>query len=411
MIRSSRKAHDARGGGFFRLTFRRRGDTSAVAEAPRETRGDTTMFKRLYIDNYKSLVNFDLPLQELTLLVGPNGAGKSAVLEVVCALRELIAGRAKVTDEFPSDTLTRWQSRNRQIFEFEVDIAGDELSYRMEIEHQIPTEKARITLESLTANRQPLFVFRQGKVHLFRDDHSEGPVYSYNWTGSALAHVLSGNDNRRLSSFRDFVSKTVICGIYPRDIKAECKMSNDDTTLDWDAQNFSAWYQSMHLERPDGVERAKNDLREVIDRFNGMRLEKTSSKTRRLLVSLTEGNEDCEFGFNEISDGQRALIVLHMLLRMAGDGNHTLFLDEPDNYVALREIQPWLIELEDSCGDSMRQAVLCSHHPELIDYLGNDRGLTLRRESSGVTRVGKLAGITVEGGITLSEIVARGWEQ
>jgi hypothetical protein len=29
------------------------------------------MFKRLYVDNYKCLVNFELPLQELSLLLGP----------------------------------------------------------------------------------------------------------------------------------------------------------------------------------------------------------------------------------------------------------------------------------------------------------------------------------------------------
>ena len=39
------------------------------------------MLQRLYVDNYKCLVNFDLPLQELTLLLGPNGAGKTSVLD------------------------------------------------------------------------------------------------------------------------------------------------------------------------------------------------------------------------------------------------------------------------------------------------------------------------------------------
>ena len=32
------------------------------------------MIKRIYIDNYKCFVNFELRLQELTLLVGRNGA-------------------------------------------------------------------------------------------------------------------------------------------------------------------------------------------------------------------------------------------------------------------------------------------------------------------------------------------------
>jgi predicted ATPase len=48
----------------------------------------THMFTRLYVQNYKCLVNFDLPLREITLLVGPNGAGQSAVFDVVFALRQ-----------------------------------------------------------------------------------------------------------------------------------------------------------------------------------------------------------------------------------------------------------------------------------------------------------------------------------
>ena len=41
------------------------------------------MLKRLYVDNYKCLTNFDIRFAELTLLLGANGCGKSAVFEVI----------------------------------------------------------------------------------------------------------------------------------------------------------------------------------------------------------------------------------------------------------------------------------------------------------------------------------------
>ena len=65
------------------------------------------MLRRLYVDNYKCLVDFDLPLRELSLLLGPNGAGKTSVLDVVFALRQVLEGVAGITDDeaFPHEDL------------------------------------------------------------------------------------------------------------------------------------------------------------------------------------------------------------------------------------------------------------------------------------------------------------------
>ncbi|MCQ3808162.1 MAG: hypothetical protein OXB92_03095 [Acidimicrobiaceae bacterium] len=88
-----------------------------------------------------------------------------------------------------------------------------------------------------------------------------------------------------------------------------------------------------------------------------------------------------------------------------------LFLDEPDNFVALAEIQPWLMAVVDLCEDTSSQAVICSHHPELIDYLGSDSGLLLRREASAVTASRFKSLDLSDCGLKLSEQIARGWER
>ena len=79
------------------------------------------MIQRLYVNNYKCLVNFELRLEELSLLLGPSGAGKTAVLDIMLALRRLLSGVARVTDAdvFPTRTLTRWQARDLQVFEIQ----------------------------------------------------------------------------------------------------------------------------------------------------------------------------------------------------------------------------------------------------------------------------------------------------
>jgi predicted ATPase len=369
------------------------------------------MINRLYIDNYKSLVNFELQLTELTLLIGPNGTGKTSVLDVIFAIRRLLSGEAKVTDRsvFPTPTLTRWQKRDKQVFELDVVLDQEQFRYRLEIEHERRAKKPRISLERLEVNGKPLFVFKTGEVHLYRDNHSRGASFGADRAESALARVPPRDDNTKLTQFLEFVRKVIVCGLYPAGFETEA--STEDPILNRDGRNFSAWYRHVIQERQERAHEFTTALQEVIDGFRGIRMEKVGVDTRALMVMFDQFDERYELRLDEVSDGQRALIALYSLVRLAAGQGYTLVLDEPDNYIALAEIQPWLIELADACGEAVPQAVLCSHHPELIDYFGADRGVLLQRETSGVTHAKPLNKTTVQGGLRLSEIIARGWEQ
>ncbi len=207
------------------------------------------MIKRLYIDNFKSLVNFELKLQDLTLLLGPNGVGKTSVLDVVFALRQLLAGIAKVTDVgvFPSSTLTRWQKRNVQAFELEAALEGNDYQYRLEVEHDPTNRRARVELEQLDMRGAPLFRFQRGEVQLYRDNHSVGPMFSADWSESALARIPPRIDNTHLTRFLEFVRKVIVCGLYPASFAAES--ATEDAVLQRGAGNFAAWYRHLLLER------------------------------------------------------------------------------------------------------------------------------------------------------------------
>lgn len=374
------------------------------------------MIKRLYVDNYKCFVNLEVGLDPITLLLGRNGAGKTAILDIVLALRELLKGTAKVTDAFvfPTETLTRWQSRDTQVFEIEVELGSDTYVYRVEAEHTRDKQHARID-ENLTANGDNLFSFAKGEVQLYRDDASEGPRFGADWTESALARVAKRPDNQRLSRFLDFMRKVIVCGLYPK--RFEPESATEDEMLHRDGRNFSGWYRHMSQERPDLVEEYTDAMRNVIDGFQRIRLEKVGRDTRALMMAFREGGDaPYELRFDEVSDGQRTLSALYALTCFAAGNGYTLFLDEPDNYVALAEIQPWLINIEDICGESLHQAVICSHHPEYIDCIGIKSGVLMTRENSGATRAGRVAdeiksGLAENNSLRLSELVARGWEQ
>lgn len=375
------------------------------------------MIQRLYVDNYKCLVNFELRLQELSLLLGQSGVGKTSVLDIVFSLRKLLSGEARINDTaFRTRSLTSWQSLDIQVVEIEVRLQPETFIYRLEVEHERSSKRARIRLEYLVSDGKPLFRFAGGDVHLFRDNHSAGPSYSADWAESALARVAPRDDNTRLTRFVDYVRNILVCGLYPPTFDTVSDL--ESPLLERNAHNFVDWYRHVLQERPDLVPEFNESLKRAIgDDFQGIRLERIGHETRGVMVAFDDRSSEKSgkrytLRFDEISDGQRALVALYALIHLTRDQGYTLFLDEPDNYVALSEIQPWLMTLEDACGESLPQAVIASHHPELIDFLGSDSGVLLKRETSGniTTRRPEVSG-EESAGLKLSELIARGWEE
>ncbi|MDE0131956.1 MAG: AAA family ATPase [bacterium] len=374
------------------------------------------MIGRIYIHNYKCLVNFELMLQETVLLLGPNGAGKTAVLEVVYGLRRLLAGEIKITDPdaFHPSTLTRWQTLSDQVFELDAKVGEESFRYRLIIEHDPGGRLSIVTEESLRSNGTNLFSCIRGKVQLFRDDGSEGPSYSTDWTESALARVAPHPSNTRLTAFMNAIRKTLVCTINPFLLNVES--TREDDLLDRDAKNFVDWYRHAVQENPTSARSLVEALKPVIVGLSDLRLPQFGLDSRALLIDFVKHGRrndydgKYELWFNELSDGQRALIVLYALLHLRHrDSGVWLFIDEPDNYVALAEIQPWLMELVDLCMETPSQAVICSHHPELIDYLGPESGVILSRETSSITTVRPLVSAISTNNLKLSEVISRGW--
>ncbi|NES24282.1 MAG: ATP-binding protein [Symploca sp. SIO3E6] len=88
------------------------------------------MLKRIYIDNFRCLVNFEIKFEDnVSLFLGANGSGKTTVFEVLRKLRKFIIGDsdARVLQVFPKADLTRWETRLIQ--KFELDLEGEHLIF------------------------------------------------------------------------------------------------------------------------------------------------------------------------------------------------------------------------------------------------------------------------------------------
>jgi len=254
-----------------------------------------------------------------------------------------------------------------------------------------------------------LFEFKQGEVQLYHDDHQPGPKYSFDWSVSALATIVSRPDNKKLTRFKEWAEKLFIVSLQPKSMTSETEEDSD--WLNRDGTNFASWYRYISQEYQDKIFQLTQQLRNIIPGFHAFKLEQAG---KHKILKVGFGNKDdaspIYFDFEQLSDGQRIMIVLYSLILGLRDLGITVFIDEPGNYVSLPEIQPWLMELNDACGKGFPQAILISHHPELIDYLGPECGKWIERDPLGPTRVKKLPE-QIDRGLKLSEQIARGWTE
>lgn len=363
----------------------------------------------MYVNNYRCLVNFEIEFDKLTLLLGTNGSGKTTIFDILYDIRKVIIDNARVGDVFTSEDFTVWTNLQEQIFELHVKGNGGSYKYRLVLSPYPEKGKLRVYSETLSFDDKLIFEFKEGELHLFNDRFVHGATFTFDWTMSGLSMVAPRDDNTLIIWFKKWVEMLFIVNLQP---KAIGSVSEEESSwLNRDGTNFVSWYRYISQEHLDKLFDTFNYLRESIPGFDSLKLE-TAGKHKILKVGFRSKDKKSKvvfFDFDRLSDGQRVLLILHLLLISLKDMGHTLMLDEPENYVALAEIQPWLTELSDACGVSIPQIIIISHHPELIDYFGVDRSRLIDREPLGPTRV-KPIPTQFEGSLKLSEVIARGWE-
>lgn len=125
------------------------------------------MLKRVYIDNFRCFVNFELSLGQQQLILGLNGSGKSTLLDALRAIKSLINGDVQPDVLFPNSSRTRWQSLPQQTFELHVDLDAS-YRWRLELDSWGRPQRTRIKREVVFCNERPVFEFVEGEVHLYQ---------------------------------------------------------------------------------------------------------------------------------------------------------------------------------------------------------------------------------------------------
>ena len=366
------------------------------------------MITRVYIDNFRCFTNFEVRPDRINLLIGNNGAGKSTFFEVLHNVVELVIFGAAVEEAFPYHTRTLWDSRFIQ--RIELDISGSDGTYRysLELAHDLVHQTVTMQRELVKYESRTLFVYENDVVNLHNNEGEFGTEVPYRGTRSFLSQLEARPENTILQRFIQLLGQIWLLKLDPTNIPPESLRESD--SLDADGSNFASWYRHLSQEHPEDLPKLFEQLGETL---SGFRTLKTVSigkggRKRELVASfgLNGSKTKYEVDFDDLSDGERAAIILYCILMDRDSRSRTLLLDEPENYVGLQLIQPWLVELADAIRDE-GQLFVISHHPEVIDYLAADHALLFERPDGGPSRV-RPKPFSRDEGLKASELVTRG---
>jgi ABC-type cobalamin/Fe3+-siderophores transport system ATPase subunit len=376
------------------------------------------MLKRLYVHNYKCLVNFEINFdKDVSLFLGANGSGKTSVLTALYEIQKFIIFNVRLDDKrlddkdrvFKTSSLTRWG--DDLIQKFEIDIEGNDGVYKyiFEIEHNPEKNFPRVKTENLFFNNQPVYKFsieieggmQAGKGRMFNDNKpdNDGIPYATDWFSSGLGSVQERYDNKTLFWFKKWLEKLFIIHINPNAIKID--MEREESHPELDLSNYVAWLNYWNNENSEGVFSVISELKKTIKGFGSFKFSQAGAK-KILEVKIKKHL----YRFDELSDGQKALAALYTVIYCVPE-NSVIFIDEPENFLALPEIQPWLNVLREQCKERNIQALLISHHPSLINLLATHSGYWFSRQDNH-TRIEKITPQD-DDGLSLAQLIEMGW--
>ncbi|MGC8561227.1 MAG: AAA family ATPase [Phycisphaerae bacterium] len=372
------------------------------------------MITRIYVNNFRCLVAFKAEFDSFGVLCGPNGAGKSSVFDALRLIKNLATGDGVLGGDGERDIpyleFTRWQTGSAQesvVQEFELGVAvgGRAFEYVVHIEQKASFEKPRIVKESAYCNGKILFERDLDGVRFQKSDGSK-TGFPLDWRQAALASIQPRGNLSDLAILQEAIAKLLILRPNPRSMERESRA--ESKRPDSDLANLTSWYRALSAEQ-EWTDMLRESLRRVWPDFRAFKMEDVGLNTKALQLRFdaANGSDAGLLFFHQLSDGEKALLGLYMVRAALGTGAaKTVLIDEPDNFVGLPELQPWVLSMRELL-DHDHQALLISHHPEILSSAGGDSGRYLWRDShTSPTRIGPLK---IPEGLSAGEAVARGW--
>ena len=339
--------------------------------------------RKIKINNFKSLVDFELDLAPFNCLIGLNGSGKSTVLQAIDFLAQLVRGDVK---EWLRKR--RWRAEDLKShlidsdsIDFTVEFVSGDRNDPIIWSGEYNINEYFCVVERLES---PIMRFKVNNGHLMIKDGSTMQVDQdllMKYEGS----VLSGLSNhiklmiRQDFAFQNFLERTKsFDALSPYHLRQKAKYSSG--SIGFAGEDFSAFFFDLESKKRD---RIVSSLRKFYPRLVAVEAISSRSGLKRLRVGETFDGKKYSTESRHVNDG---LLRLAALLAMLEDEQNFLSFDEIEN-----GINPEFVELViEILINAKQQIIVTTHSPMILNFLEDDTArkgvIYLDKRENGTTR-------------------------
>lgn len=351
------------------------------------------MLSRVYLDNFKSLIDFSFPPQKdakgipaFSCLVGLNGCGKSTILQAFDFLAQLPQGRIDSwleTRGWKHEELTsKFTKKTTITFSISLLHQGKSIVWSGTYNKQT----IRCTQEKVTEDGKTIFLVQDGKLNIVSPiEISTLPVKDLLYQGSILSvykfDVLKVPAIGAILDFSQGMKSLEL--LNPQLIKTRSRAAAD---VGIGGEKLTAFFHGLSFEQKKTILTQLQEFYPQVTSILSSSL-RAGWKTITVSESFDTGNKNrLETETTHLNDGM--LRILTIITQM--QTSHTcLLLDEIEN-----GINPELVErLMDYLVSSNKQVIVTTHSPMVLNYLDDqvakDGIFLVYRNAAGYTRCGR----------------------
>ena len=313
--------------------------------------------KKIKINNFKSLVNFEIEFEKFNCIIGLNGSGKSTFLQSLDFISQQIRGEVKQWLRKRNWEVNNLHSKllKTKNISVSLELKDDISNYIYDFEFN--TSLLRCTSENIIVNGKKILRLENTKYSI------DGKAYDVmqEYEGSILSSLKEDKIPESIIRIKNFVKNiTSLDLLSPQSMRQ--KSRNDGVEL-----GLSGEYLTSFLNQLDKYNKEKILTKLRICYPNILDFDVSSSRAGWKKLELIEKFEDTTIKTEakHINDG---LLRILAILAQIYDKKNFLLFDEIEN-----GINPELIEfLVDSLQEVPHQVLITTHSPLVLNYIEDE---------------------------------------